>query len=92
MPEMKSLGKMPEKSLGDCCVPMEAPKEPYFPSTYVDSKQMPEIDEWEVGEEYTITVVVKMRSYSLSERADESRSSAELELLKYATKAPKSLS
>ena len=89
---MKSLGKTPSKELEGSYVESTSPEKTYFPSFYVDSKQMPDIDNWEVGEEYTITVKVKMCSYSLSEREDKSMSSAEIEVLEYATKSPKTLS
>lgn len=84
---MKSLAKIPEKMLS---VP-EVSDGPYYPCVYVDGKQMPEIDDWEVGEEYTITVKVKVRSYTMSEDEKNERSSAELELIEYGTKTPKSL-
>lgn len=89
---MKSLGKNPSKELEGSYVESTTPEKIYFPSFYVDSKQMPDIDNWEVGKEYTITVKVKMCSYSLSEREDKSMSSAEIEVLEYATKTPKTLS
>ena len=86
---MKSLAYVPqEKSLNheDCCV---APSGPNYPSLYVDSKQIPEIDSWEVGMEYTLTVRVKMTSYSV--REDSDRSSAELTVESYEREDQKSL-
>lgn len=83
---MKSLAKEPEKMLYP-----EVAAGPYHPSFYVDSKQMPEIDKWEVGKEYVITVKVKMCSYNLNESEKNSRSSASFDMIEYGTKAPKSL-
>lgn len=91
--EMKSLGQMPERSLEMCSIPYGDSKGPYFPSFYVNSKQMPEIDEWKVGEEYVITVKVKMNSFTSNDDAQNgAKSSANIELLEYATKTQKSLS
>lgn len=85
----KSLQYVPsEKSLDVCC---DMPSGPNFPSMYVDSKQMPEIDDWEVGMEYELTIRVKMKSYSVSDRGD-GRSNAELSIEAYEGEAEKSLS
>lgn len=86
---MKSLAREYPKML-ECAPSM--PARISYPCFYVDSKQMPEIDSWEVGQEYVITVKVKMVSYSLDENMEkESQSNASLDVIEYATKAPKSL-
>jgi hypothetical protein len=54
---MKSLKHVPQLSLDEPLVPQ-------FPSFDVSGEQMPEIDSWEVDEEYTITVKVHMNGYS----------------------------
>lgn len=85
---MKSLKPIPEsKSLED--IEVSSPYMSRCPSIYVDSKQMPEIDEWEVGKEYLLTVRVCMKSYSIREESD--RSNAEIEIESYARKTEKSL-
>lgn len=85
---MKSLQYVPEvKSLD--CEPCSIPRSDSYPTMYVDSKQMPEIDEWEVGKEYTVKVVLKMKSYSIREGSD--RSNAEFCIESYAGKTEKSL-
>ncbi len=85
---MKSLQYVPEQKTLEC-EPCCVPDRVSFPSMYVDSKQIPEIDEWEVGEEYVITVKVCMKSYSIHEGSD--RSNAELSVESYEREAEKSL-
>lgn len=36
----------------------------YYPSVHFDSKTLPEIKDWKVGEEYVVVVKAKMKSYS----------------------------
>lgn len=85
---MKSLAYVPQdKNLEVCC---DVPSGPNYPSLYVDSKQIPEIEDWEVGLEYELTVRVKMSSYSVSERGD-GRSNAELTVESYERETEKSL-
>lgn len=90
--EMKSLQYVPkkEKSLEED----HAIHGPDFPCLYVDSVQMPEIDEWEVGEEYEIKIKVKMKSYSINDEGSDrdQRSRAELSVESYERKTEKSLS
>lgn len=87
---MKTLERIPEtKNLS--CVPCVEMERPDFPCLYLDSKQMPEIDSWKVGEEYLITISVKMKSYSISDTGDK-RSRAELSVESYERETKKSLS
>jgi hypothetical protein len=87
----KSLKYIPqEKSLDTCCEVSPYPGD-RFPSVYVDSKQMPEINDWEVGLEYDLHIRVKMKSYSVSDNGD-GRSNAELSIEGYARETEKSLS
>lgn len=89
--DMKSLKYVPqEKSLDNEEMDCGMPVGDQFPCLYVDSKQMPEIEDWEVGSEYMITVQVRMKSYSLNDRGD-GRSNAELSIESYETKTGKSL-
>ena len=41
-----------------------APSEFYLPNVSFNAKELPEIKNWEVGKEYTMTIKVKMISYS----------------------------
>lgn len=90
---MKSLAYVPEKTLEMCDGPCMCGNciEPSFPSMYVNSKQMPEIAEWKVGESYTISVQVRMRSYSEYEES-QGGASAELVVESYDPTSEKSLS
>ena len=89
--EMKSLQYVPQDKSLDAHEVSELSHGPDFPCLYIDSKQMPEIDEWEVGEEYEIKLKVKMKSYSISDEGDQ-RSRAELSVESYERKSEKSLS
>lgn len=53
---MKSLEKKSEPM-------MDMPMMSMFPHLCVDNKQMSEINSWEVGKTYKLTVEVKMTSY-----------------------------
>lgn len=93
---MRSLAITPERELDcyPCCGPMTAcehSRKPYFPTLYLDAKQMPELSAMEVGEEYIITFTVKPRSLNKRETIDDDiESSGDLELLAYELKkAPK---
>lgn len=92
---MKSLGYTPEKTLdtcdGPCICGCCSECKPSFPTMYVNSKQMPEIDEWDIGESYDITVTVRMRNRSEYEKSKEG-SSADLVVEAYDAKSKKSLS
>lgn len=86
--KMKSLEYVPrEKSLGDS--PIDVPSSPMYPCFYLDSKQMPEIEDWKVGEEYEMTIKVHMKS--LSKREDDDRYNAEFSVESYAREDQKSL-
>lgn len=78
---MKSLQQKREKSL-EVCGPEDMDRV-YFPEVYIDGARMPEIDTWEVGEEYELAIRVRMRSYDKNETFDGTKSSACLELLAY---------
>ena len=59
-----------------------------YPTAYLDADQMPEISTWEVGEEYTLKVVVV-----LSQRTEvEGKINGTLELRKYETTSDRTLS
>lgn len=75
---MKSLARKPERDL-DMSVPMA----PEYPTVYISGEVMPEINSWEVGKEYVITVKVRMRDFSKEETIDRTSSHACLELLEY---------
>jgi hypothetical protein len=85
----KSMQYVPEEKNLESCDPCRI-KGPDYPSLYVDSKQMPEIDSWKVGEEYEIKIRVKMSSYAVSDRGD-GRSSASLSVEGYERENKKSL-
>ena len=57
---MKSLAKESPHELA-------MPSTPYYPSFHVDSQQMPEILNWEVGEEYPFKAKIKMTHKDESE-------------------------
>ena len=57
----------------------EEPKENDYhydprPDIRISSDELPEIDEWEVGEEYSLTVKVKLKRLESSEKEGESKS------------------
>lgn len=81
MAMMKSLQLKREKSL-DVCMSPEMDRV-YYPEAYVRGDQMPEIDKWDVGEEYTVTMKVRMRSYDKNETLEGTRSTACIELIAY---------
>ncbi len=87
----KSLEYVPEERNLEKEFSMPGHFGPDYPCLYVDSVQMPEIEEWEVGEEYEIKVKVKMKSYSISDGGD-GRSRAELSVESYERNSEKSLS
>ena len=59
-----------------------------YPTAYLGADQMPEIKDWEVGEEYTLKVVVV-----LSQRTEvEGKINGTLELRKYETTSDRTLS
>ena len=76
---MKSLEHRPEYSLEPTT------SSPSFPCLYVDGEQMPEINKWEVGEEYKITLKVKMRDYSSHTDIKGTHSHATLDAVAYDT-------
>lgn len=48
----------------------------YFPTLYLEAKDLPEIKEWEVGEDYYLLLKATMRSKEEYETSDEERCSA----------------
>lgn len=76
---MKSLEIKPARSLEETCGPADT----RYPITHVDDKQMPEINDWQVGKEYTIKMKVRMRSFDRSETIDTTHANACLDLLEY---------
>ncbi len=76
---MKPLDRKPERSLEISDIPME----PYFPTFHVDGETMPEINKWKTGEDYTITVKVRMSSFSKNETIKGTNSHACIEMLAY---------
>lgn len=67
---MKSLERVYERELCDCCGPHVCGKpEPDYPCLFVDAKQMPEIDSWEVGKTYEIRIRVKLKERSEREKS-----------------------
>lgn len=44
--------------------------EPYYPSLHLDSKQLSEIKNWEVGKSYTITLKIKQTSKIENDKGD----------------------
>lgn len=82
---MKSLGtKVPDYSeMGpSVAVASETPMRTDYPSFYLNAKQMPEIEDWQVGEEYTLTVKVRLESKN---KELTSPASGSLEVLSYET-------
>lgn len=75
---MKSLERNTEFGLD-----MEVPSSPSFPTFYVCDEQMPEIADWEVEGEYTLTVKVRVRNKSQSATVDGVDTDSTLELLAY---------
>ena len=73
---MKSLQKTSDLML-------DAPMEINFPIFFVNGEQMPEIDTWVVGEEYTIKVKIKMTHYDTHIDINKTTSHAEFDMLSY---------
>ena len=66
---------------------LDGPDMPNYPVAYLDAEQMPEISTWEVGEEYTLKMVVKLRRRTET----DGKISGDLELTSYETESEKSL-
>lgn len=52
----------------------------YFPNIYLKAKDLPEIKEWEVGEDYYLLLKVTMRSKEEYETSNEERCSASFDI------------
>lgn len=75
---MKSLEMKPELGLDMDAVPTSS-----FPSFYVSDEQMAEIADWEIGEEYTFTVSVRMKYKMQEATVDGTDTDGTLEVLAY---------
>lgn len=73
---LKSLERKTEPML-------DMPMSSSYPSFYVCDEQMPEVAEWEVEGEYTLTVKVRLKSKSQRSNMDAVHTDAELEVLAY---------
>lgn len=63
-----------------------------FPTLYVDSGQMPEIKEWEVGKTYKVVVELKQKSKSeMSVAGSEQRIDARFDIVAYRYLEPKDI-
>lgn len=82
---MKSLEKKRDPML-------EGPIMADYPTFHVSDKQMPEIEDWEVGKSYTIKVKVKMIDRSEFESLERESGHATFEVISYETVGQKSLS
>lgn len=54
-----------------------------FPTIYVDDEQMPELANWEVDGEYTLTVKIRVKSKNQVATLDGLDTDACIELLEY---------
>lgn len=52
----------------------------YFPTLYLKAEDLPEIKEWEVGEDYYLLLKVTMRSKEEYETSNEERCSASFDI------------
>lgn len=62
---------------------LESPMVSEYPCLYVSGKQMPEIDKWEVGEEYELKVKIKMQRYNSHTDIKSTHSDATLDVIAY---------
>lgn len=61
------------------------PDQKFPPTICFNYDQLPEAKEWEVGEEYTVMLVLKQTSKHESERNDNGGGSASFDVVKIAT-------
>ena len=73
---MKTLEKKSEPML-DC--PMSSTS----PTFYVCDEQMPEIADWETGEEHTIKIKIRMQRKNVMSNLDSENIDATMEMLSY---------
>jgi len=59
----------------------EVKSKEYFPSVHFDSKTLPEIKDWEVGEEYVVVMKLKQTSYSEHENDKENTADASFDIV-----------
>lgn len=71
---LHDLGEKPSKMTA---VPVEAPNKPYYPSVHLSSKQMPKLDDMDVGDKVCLVVEGVIRSKS--ERDDNVQVEIELQ-------------
>ena len=62
---------------------LDSPVISEYPCLYVSGSQMPEIDKWGVGEEYELTVKVRMMRYNSHTDIKSTHSDATLDVLAY---------
>ena len=74
-----TLKKIPV-SKGEDSVKVNPSSSMYPPSFYVSDKQMPEIENWEVGEKYTMVIEVEQKSMS---EGDDKSISANFDIVAY---------
>lgn len=67
---------------------LDYPEMPQYPRIYVDSKQMSEIGDWEVGETYELKVKIKMTGKTET----ENRVDGNFDVIAYERTNKKSLS
>ena len=70
---LHDLGEKPPKAGGP---PVEAPSRPYYPSVHLSSKQLPKLDDMDVGDKVTLLAEGVIRSKE--ERNDEVHCEIEL--------------
>ncbi len=73
---MKTLEKKTEPT-------MDRPMSSQFPTFYIDDKQMPEIVDWENGEEYLIKAKVRIQRKTTISDLDSETVDATIEMLSY---------
>jgi len=78
--KMIDIGKT-YKPLRDLSVKSDGPQKSY-PSFYVDAKQVPFMEEYEVGDEVTLTVKVKIIGHEVSETAFNGRDDYHIQVRK----------
>jgi len=70
----------------------EDPVPYWYPSFHVNSKQIPEIKDWETGKNYKMVIEVNLSSKNQSERDGNTNTSASLEVVAYAVGKAKDIS
>lgn len=68
---------------GDKPISMEDEMMSYPPSFSANEKQIPEIADWKVGEEYTLVVKIKMKSMSSYDNGTKKSTNASFDVVAY---------